>query len=166
MHFLFDLAIWVLFQSRFSDVSRDVMLQYLSLLPAHWFARHCMIWKVAQMISCSKRMESPSQQFTSAFGDLVYRFFQIVAVSILPDIQGQKTCLAMFDHKFQIVKIPNWISNMCRIHTPNSRHFPWDLRNVSMWSSCCWSSARRRYHSGKVEARKACNCSCHPVRRL
>lgn len=26
--------------------------------------------------------------------------------------------------------------------------------NVSMWSSCCWSSARRRYHSGKVEARK------------
>lgn len=27
--------------------------------------------------------------------------------------------------------------------------------NVAMWSSCCWSSARRRYHRGKVEARKA-----------
>eukprot|EP00438_Fugacium_kawagutii_P019475 Skav222357 [mRNA] locus=scaffold5844:74349:82456:- [translate_table: standard] len=27
--------------------------------------------------------------------------------------------------------------------------------NLHMWSSCCWSSARRRYYNGKVEARKA-----------
>ncbi len=123
MHFLFDLAIWVLFQSRFSDVSRDVMLQYLSLLPAHWFARHCMIWKVAQMISCSKRMDSPSQQFTSAFGDLVNKIFPDSCSLNSARHPGPKNMFGHVYHKFQIVKIPNWISNMCRIHTPNYRHW-------------------------------------------
>ena len=144
MFFLFDPAIRALLQKWFSDVCRDVMLQYLSLLPAHWFARHCMIWKVAPMIRCLKRMDSPSQQFTSAFGDLGCRFFIDFSRCLQSQFCTSRAKKNIFGH-FWLVQTDT-----------NTWHM--DPRNVSMWSSCCWSSARRRYHSGKVEARKAC---CH-----
>ena len=144
MFFLFDPAIRALLQKWFSDVAEMWCFQYLSLLPAHWFARHCMIWKVA---ADDKMLEKDGQSIPSSSQARLETWVADVSL-IFPD-----ACSLNFVHPGPKKHLwPFWLVQT----DTNTWHM--DPRNVSMWSSCCWSSARRRYHSGKFEARKAC---CH-----